>query len=157
MLFCLTIFFSCIIYYLISFSRILHCFLPLQIQLMSLSMKPFELFCCLIQFYLCCLSFSNLFLKFCCLSSNLNCKFFYIESQFLYFSLICSSILFQCQIILLFLSSCKCPLFQFFLIPVHFKLILIHFLICFEDHILNVIQSILLISYPLLKLFNFIF
>ena len=47
-------------------------------------------------------------------------------------------------------------MFQLFLVPVHFKFELVHALVCFEDHILNVIETVLLISYALLKLFNFV-
>jgi hypothetical protein len=123
---------------------------------MSFSMKSLELFCSFIKFDLRCLCLSYFFFKFLSFLCNFNSKFLNIQGQFFNLSFISSSIFFHSQVIFFFLSCSKCPLFKFFLIPIHFKLKLIHLLIGFEDHILNIVESILLISNSLLKLFNFI-
>ena len=123
---------------------------------MSLRVKPLEFFGGFIKFNLSCLCFCNLLLKFSCFACNFNGEFFYLKGEFFNFGFISASVLFQSQIIFLLLSSGKSPLFQLFLIPVHFKFELVHFLIRFEYLILDVVKSILLVSNSLLKFFNFI-
>jgi len=83
-------------------------------------------------------------------SGHFNSQLFNVKSELLDFSLISSSVLFQCQVVLLLLSCSQCPLFQLFLVPIHFKLELVHFFISFENHILDIVESILLISHSLL-------
>ena len=123
---------------------------------MSLRVKPLKFFGGFIKFNLSCLCFCNLLLKFSCFSCNLYGEFLDLKGEFFNFGLISASVLFQSQIIFLLLSCCKSPLFKLFLIPVHFKFELVHFLIRFEDLILDVVKSILLISNSLLKFLNFI-
>jgi hypothetical protein len=87
---------------------------------------------------------------------NLNSKFLYIECEFLDLSLICSSVLLKSQVIFFFLSGSQSPLLKLFLVPVHLQLELIHPFIGFKDHILDVIQSVLLVCDSLFKLINLI-
>ena len=47
-------------------------------------------------------------------------------------------------------------MFQLLLVPVHFKFELVHALVGLKDHILNVVEAVLLISDALLKLFNLV-
>jgi hypothetical protein len=48
------------------------------------------------------------------------------------------------------LSRCQRPLLQLLLVPVHLQLELVHVFIRFEDRVLDVVQSVLLVRYPLL-------
>ena len=109
-------------------------------------MESLELLSSLIELNLGSLSLSNFFLKLVSLLGNLYSKLFNLKSELLDLGLICSSVLLKSKIIFLLLSGSEGPLLQLLLIPVHFKFELIHLLIGFEDHILNVIESILLIS-----------
>jgi hypothetical protein len=51
------------------------------------------------------------------------------------------------------LSGSESPLLKFLLVPIHFKFELVHALIRFEDHVLDVVEAVLLVSNPLLQLF----
>mgnify|MGYP000229121772 CR=1 FL=1 len=89
-------------------------------------------------------------------ASDFDGKFLDLKSELLDFGLISSSELFKSQVVLFFLAGGKSPLLKFLLIPIHLKLELVHALISLEDHILNVVQAILLVSNPLLKLLNLV-
>jgi len=47
-------------------------------------------------------------------------------------------------------------LFEFFLVPVHFKFELVHALVGLENHVLDVVQTVLLVSDALLQLLDFV-
>ncbi len=46
--------------------------------------------------------------------------------------------------------------FSLLLVPIHFKFELVHFIVGFKDHILNIVQSILFIGDSIIQLFYFI-
>jgi hypothetical protein len=128
----------------------------LQVKGVTLSMEPFEFLCSLVKLDLRSLGLSDLLLKLLRLFGDFDSKFLNIEVQFLDFGLISTSVLLKCEIILLLLSGGKGPLFKLLLVPVHLKFELIHLLVCFEDHILDVVQAVLLVCHPLLELLNFV-
>jgi hypothetical protein len=123
---------------------------------MSLSVKSLKLLGCLIELYLCRLSLGNLLLELLRLTGDLNSQFLNIKGEFLDFGLVSTAILLEGEVILLLLSGGKGPLLKLLLVPVHLKLELIHLLISLEDHVLDVVQAVLLISYTLLQLLNLI-
>ena len=92
-------------------------------------------------------------LRFSC---HFDSKFLDVEGQLFDLSLICTAILLESKVILFFLTSGESPLFELLLVPVHLELELIHLLICLEDHVLNVVETILLVGNPLLKLLNLV-
>ena len=119
-------------------------------------MQTFKFFSCFVELNLSGLCLSHFLLKFISLASNLNGKFLNLKSKLLDLSLISTSELFQSQVIFFLLARGKSPLLQLLLIPVHLQFELVHALVCFEDHVLNVVQSILLVSNPLFQLLNFV-
>lgn len=116
-------------------------------------MKTLELFCCLVQLDLCGLRLCNFLLQFIGFAGYFNGEFFYLQSKLFDLSLIRTSVLLQSQVILLLLSGSESPLLKFLLVPIHFKFELVHALIRFEDHVLDVVEAVLLVSNPLLQLF----
>ena len=141
----------------IALPRVFDCILPLKVQLMSLCMKSLELLCGLIKLDLGGLSLCHLLFKFFSLPGYLNSKFFDVKSKFLNLGLISTAILLEGQVILFLLSGSEGPLLELLLVPVHLKLELIHLLVCLEDHILDIVQTILLIGHALLQFLNLIF
>ena len=119
-------------------------------------MKSLEFFGGFIELNLCSLSLCNFLLKLCSFSRYFNGELLNLEGEFLDLCLISASILLESQVIFFLLSGSERPLFQFLLVPIHLKFELIHFLIGFEDLILNVVKAILLVSNPLLKFFYLI-
>jgi len=129
----------------------------LQVELMAFLMKAFELFSGLVKLNLGGLCFRYFLLELFALVAHLNGKLFDLESKFLDLGLVCSAVLLKSQVVLFLLASSECPLFELLLIPVHFKFELVHALVGFKDHILDIIKTILLVRNALLQLFNFIF
>ena len=120
---------------------------------MTLRMKPFELFSGLIQLNLSGLSFGNLQLKLLGLLRNFDSKLLNLQSKLFDLRFICSPILFECEVVFLLLPCRQSPLFELFLVPVHFKLELVHLLVRLEDHVLDVVEAVLLVCDALLELF----
>ena len=123
---------------------------------MTLLVQPFEFFGGLVQLDLRSLRLSHFLLQLGCLLGHLHGQLLNLEGQFFDFGLICTSVLLQRQVVFLLLASGQSPLLQLFLIPVHFELELVHAFIRLEDHVLNVVQSVLLVCNALLQLFNFV-
>ena len=119
-------------------------------------MQTFKFFSCFVELNLSGLCLSHFLLKFISLASNLNGKFLNLKSKLLDLSLISTSELLQSQVIFFLLARGKSPLLQLLLIPVHLQFELVHALVCFEDHVLNIVQSVLLVSNPLLQLLDFV-
>jgi len=115
-------------------------------------MHAFELLGGLIELDLCGLSLSDLLLEFLGLACDLDGKFLDVKGEFLDLGLVSPSVLFECEVILFLLSGSECPLFELLLVPVHLKLELIHLFIGLEDHVLDVVETVLLVSDPLLEL-----
>jgi hypothetical protein len=106
---------------------------------MSFSVKSFKFLCGFVKLDLSSLGFCNFPLKLIGFSCNLNGKLFNLKSELFDLGLVCPSIFFKSKVILLLLSGSKSPLFKLLLIPIHFELELVHLLISFKDHVLNVI------------------
>jgi hypothetical protein len=119
-------------------------------------MEPFEFFGSLVELNLGSLGLGDFLFKLVSLLSDLNSELFDLKGKFLDFGLICSSILLKSEVIFLLLSGSEGPLLQLLLIPVHFKLELIHLLISLEDHVLDVVESILLVGNPVIQFFYLI-
>jgi hypothetical protein len=120
--------------------------LPLEVKLVALLVKPLELFSRFVQFDLGSLGLCDFLLELFAFVADFDSQFFDLERKFFDFSLVSTSVFFESQIVLFFLSRSKCPLFQFFLVPVHFKFELVHALISLENHVLDVVQTVLLVS-----------
>jgi len=117
---------------------------------MALLMQPFELFGRFVELNLSGLGLSYLLLEFLAFAANFDGKFLDLEGELLDFGLVSTTILLQSQVILFLLAGGEGPLLEFLLVPVHFKFELIHALVGFENHILDVVQPVLLISNSLL-------
>lgn len=124
---------------LVPLSGVFERLLPLEVKLVALRVEALELLSCLVKLNLGGLSLCDLFFELVGLSCYLNCKLLNLKSELLDLSLISTSVFLKSEVILLLLAGCKGPLFKLLLIPVHLKLKLVHFLICLENHILDVV------------------
>ena len=79
-----------------------------------------------------------------------------MEGELLDFGLVSTSELLKSQVIFFFLARSKGPLLQLLLVPVHLELELVHALVRLENHVLNVIEAVLLVSDALLQLLNLV-
>ena len=140
----------------ITSATVLNGILPLQVQFVALLMQPFEFLCSLVEFNLGGLRLSDFLLELIGLTGHLNSKFFDLKGQFLDLGLISSSELLKRQVVFLLLARGKRPLLQFFLVPIHLQLELVHALICLEDHVLNVVETVLLVGDALLQLLDLV-
>jgi hypothetical protein len=143
-------------YQLVTLATVLNSILPLKVELVALRMKSFEFLSCLIKLDLCCLGLCNLHFKLLCFASDFDSELLDVQSKLLNLGFISSAILFQSKVIFLLLSGSQSPLFQLLLVPIHLQFELIHFLIRFENHVLDVVQPVLLVSHSLVKLLNFV-
>ena len=123
---------------------------------MSLLMQPFEFFGSLVKLDLSGLRLSHFLLQLVGLAGHLHGQFLDLKGELLYLGLISSSELLQGQVILFLLSGGKGPLFQLLLVPVHLELELVHALVRLEDHVLNIVQAVLLVCNSLLQLLNLV-
>jgi hypothetical protein len=123
---------------------------------MPLGVESLEFFSGFVKLDLGCLSFSHFLLKLLSFSSNFDGKLFDLECELLDLGLIRSSVLLKSEVILFLLSGGKCPLFKLLLIPVHLKLELVHLLVSLEDHVLDVVQTVLLVGDSVVELLDFI-
>ena len=89
--------------------------------------------------------------------AHFNREFFNLKGQLFNLGLVSSTVLLKSKVVFFFLACCKCPLLEFLLIPIHFKFELVHALVCFEDHVLNIVKTILLVSDPLLQFLDLVF
>ena len=141
---------------LITATTVLDGVLPLQVKFVSLLMEAFEFFGGLVKFNLGGLSFSDLLLELGSLAGNLDGELFDLEGQLLNLGLISSSEFLKSEVILFLLAGGKSPLLQLLLIPIHLKLELIHALVGLEDHVLDVVESVLLVCDSLLQFLDLV-
>ena len=120
-------------------------------------MESLEFFGGFVKLDLGCLCLSHFLFEFCCLASDFDGKLFDLESELLNFRLISTSVLFESQVVLFLLPGSERPLLQLLLVPVHLQFELVHLLIRFEDLILDVVETVLLVSNPLFQFFDLIF
>ena len=106
---------------------------------MALLMQAFEFFSSLVQLDLGGLGLCNFLFELFTLAANLNGELFDLKCEFLDLGFVGASVLLEGEVVFLFLPGCKRPLLQFLLIPVHLQLKLVHTLVGFEDHVLNVV------------------
>jgi hypothetical protein len=106
---------------------------------MAFLMETFKLFSGLIKFDLSGLSFRYFLFELLAFVSHFDRKFFDLKSQLFNLGFVSTAILFKSQVVFLFLAGSERPLFEFFLVPVHFKFKLVHTLISFEYHVLDVV------------------
>ena len=141
---------------LVTATTVLDGVLPLQVKFVSLLMEAFEFFGGLVKFNLGGLSFSDLLLELVSLAGNLDGELFDLEGQLLNLGLISSSEFLKSEVILFLLAGGKSPLLQLLLIPIHLKLELIHALVGLEDHVLDVVESVLLVCDSLLQFLDLV-
>jgi hypothetical protein len=123
---------------------------------MSFCVQSLELFGGLVELDLGSLGLSDLLLEFLRLPRDLDGQLLDVQGQLLDLRLISAAILLKSQVVLLLLPGGESPLLKLLLIPVHLKLELVHLLVRLEDHVLDVVQAVLLVSHALLKLLNLI-
>ena len=141
---------TCLVDELITTTTVLNGVLPLQVKLVPLLMESFEFFSGLVKLNLGGLRLRYLLLELISLASDLDSQFLDLKGQLLDLGLISSSELLQGQVVLFLLAGGKSPLLQLLLVPVHLELELVHSLIGLENHVLNVVQTVLLVGNPLL-------
>ena len=151
-----TVLYSSLVDKLITSARVLNGILPLKVKLVALLMDAFEFFGGLVELNLCSLSLSDFLFELLGLAGDLDCKLFDLEGELLDLGLISASELLEREVIFFFLARGKGPLLQFFLVPVHLKLKLVHAFVSLKDHVLNVVESVLLISNSLLQLLDLV-
>jgi hypothetical protein len=141
---------------LISLSAVVNSVLPLEVQLVTLGMESLELFGGLVELNLGSLSLSNLLFELFGLARHLNGQLLNVEGELLDLGLISTPVLLEGQVVLLLLSCGEGPLLELLLIPVHLQFELVHLLVGLENHVLDVVQAVLLVGHSLLKLLNLI-
>lgn len=141
---------------LITSAGVLNSVLPLKVQLMAFLMDAFEFFGGLIELNLGSLSLSHFLLELLGFTSHFNRKFLDLQRELLDFSLVSTAELLKREVVLFFLAGGESPLLQLLLVPVHLQFELVHALVRLKDHVLNVVETILLVGDSLLQLFNFI-
>lgn len=142
---------------LVSAAGVLDGLLPLQVELVTLLMQALELLSRLVELDLSGLGLSDFLLELLALGPDFDSQFLDLQSQLLDLGFISASVLLKSEVVFLLLSSGEGPLFELLLIPVHLEFELIHALVGLEDHVLDVVQTVLLVSNALLELLNLIF
>lgn len=137
-------------------SAVLHAILPPEIKLVARLVLLFVCFRGFIKFNLLSLGVSYFVFQVSTDFSDVDGDLLNITNQLGDLLIVKSAVLFESKVILLLLTSCQGPLFEFFLVPIHLKFELVHALVRLEDHILYVVEPVLLVSDALLKLFNFV-
>ena len=141
---------------LVTLARVLDGLLPLQVELMAFLMKPFEFFGSFVKFNLGGLGLRHFLLKLLALVAHFNRELLNLESEFLDLGLVSAAVLLKGEVVLLLLTGGEGPLLELLLVPVHFQFELVHALISLEDHVLDVVEAVLLVSDALLKLLYFV-
>ena len=141
---------------LITTATVLNSVLPLEVKLVPFLVQPFEFLGRLVELDLRGLSLRHLLLELLGLAGDLDRKLLDLESQLLNLGFIGTAELFKREVIFLFLAGSECPLLQLLLVPIHLKLELVHPLVGFEDHVLDVVQSVLLVRDALLQLLDLV-
>ena len=140
----------------IAAAGVLNRLLPLQVKLMALLMKSFELLSGFVELNLGSLGFSHLLLELAAFTADFNSELLDLEGELLDLGLVSTSVLFESKIVLLLLAGSKGPLFELLLVPVHFKFELVHPFVGLENHVLDVVEAVLLVGDALLQLFDFV-
>ena len=151
-----TVLHTCLVDKLVTTATILNSVLPLQVKLVSLLMQPFEFFSGLVELNLGGLSLSDFKLELLGLAGHLDGQLLNLEGQLLDFGLISASELLKSEVVFLLLAGSERPLLQLLLIPVHLQFELVHPLVRLEDHVLDVVESVLLVSDSLLQLLDLV-
>lgn len=137
----------------ITMSAVFYSVLPLEVELVTVLVQALELLGGPIKLNLRGLSLGDFLFKLSCLLGCIHRQLFNSERQLLDLRLISTSVLFEGKVVFFLLSCGQGPLFELFLVPVHFKFELVHALVRLENHVLNVVQAVLLIGDTLFKLF----
>jgi hypothetical protein len=110
----------------------------------------------LIELNLLSLGISDLLFKLIADFCNINGGLLDVANELCDLFVVEAAILLKSKVIFFLLSSSERPLLELLLIPIHLKFELVHALVGLEDHILNVIESILLVGDSLFQFFYFI-
>ena len=153
---CVTVLDTCLVDKLVTTARVLNGVLPLQVELVALLVDAFEFFGSLVEFDLGGLSLSHLLLELLRFAGHLDGQFLDLEGELLDLGLISASELLEREVVLFLLARGERPLLQLLLVPVHFELELVHALVRLEDHVLDVVQSVLLVGDTLFQLLDFV-
>lgn len=142
---------------LVALATVLNGVLPLQIEGVPLGVEAFELLCGLVELDLGGLSLGDLLLELLGLAGHLDGELLDVEGQLLDFGLVGTSVLLEGEVVLFLLSGGEGPLFELLLVPVHLELELVHLLVGLEDHVLDVVEAVLLVGHPLVQLLDLVF
>lgn len=153
---CVSVLHTSLVNELISSTGVFDGVLPLEVELVALLVQTFKFLCGFVKLNLGGLSLCNFLLEFIRLASHFHGQFFDLKSQLLDFGFISPAELLQSEVVFLLLSGGKRPLLQLLLVPVHLELKLVHAFVGLEDHVLDVVQAILLVRNSLLQLFDFV-
>lgn len=141
----------------IATARIFDGFLPLEVKLVTFLVEAFEFLSRLVELNLSGLGLSDLLLELLAFVADLDCQLLNLEGKLLNFGLVSTTVLLESEVVFFLLTGGESPLLQLFLIPVHLEFELVHALVSLENHILDIVEAILLVGDTLLKLLNFVF
>lgn len=141
---------------LVTLAGVLDGLLPLQIKLVAFLVQPFEFLGGFIELNLGGLGLSHLLLELLALVAHFDREFLNLEGQLLDLGLVSAAVLLQGEVVLLLLTGSEGPLLQLLLVPVHLQFELVHALVGLEDHVLDVVEAVLLVSDALLELLDLV-
>ena len=123
---------------------------------MALLVKAFEFLSRFVELDLGGLGLSHLLLQLLALVADFDGELLNLEGELLDLGFVGTTVLFESKVIFLLLTSGKGPLLELLLVPVHLKFKLIHALVSLENHVLDVVEAVLLVGNTLLQLFDFV-
>ena len=150
------VFLTCFIDEGVSSLDVLNGFLPLEVELVTFLVESAEFFSGFVELDLGRLGLGDFVFELLGLASDLNRELLDLEGQLFDLGLIRASVLFHGQVVLFFLTGGERPLLKLLLVPIHLQFELVHALVRLKDHVLNIVQAILLVGDSRLQLFNLV-
>ena len=131
--------------------------LPLQVQLVALLMQTFEFLGGFVELDLRGLRLSDLLFELLAFVGDFDGELLDLQRELLDFGLVSAAVLLEGEVVLFLLTGGEGPLLQLLLVPVHLEFELVHAFVGLEDHVLDVVEAVLLVGNALLQLFDFVF
>jgi len=130
--------------------------LPLQVQLVALLMQTFEFLGGFVELDLRGLRLSDLLFELLAFVADFDGELLDLQRELLDFGLVSAAVLLEGEVVLFLLTGGEGPLLQLLLVPVHLEFELVHAFVGLEDHVLDVVEAVLLVGNALLQLFDFV-
>ena len=130
--------------------------LPLQVQLVALLMQTFEFLGGFVELDLSGLRLSDLLFELLAFVGDFDGELLDLQRELLDFGLVSAAVLLEGEVVLFLLTGGEGPLLQLLLVPVHLEFELVHAFVGLEDHVLDVVEAVLLVGNALLQLFDFV-